>query len=144
MKCFEFHDKDFTPEDGYQPTKFMMVFDVKNDLRRKARLVAQGQLVDILDHMVYSSTCKAISIRLLLVIADKNNLDIQCGDIGNAYVNAYTNEKVFCVAGKEFGLENKGKIVIIKKALYGLASSSEQWHTTLANTLREDGWLPTR
>ena len=76
--------------------------------------MAQGQLVDILDHMVYSSTCKAISIRLLLVIADKNNLDIQCGDIGNAYVNAETNEKVFCVAGKEFGPESEGKIVIIK------------------------------
>ena len=144
LNCFEFHPKDFIPTQDYQKTKLMMVFDVKNDLRRKARLVAQGQLVDILDHVIYSSTCKHISIRLLTVIAQKSNLKILCGDIGNAYVNATTNEKVYCKAGLEFGPKYKDQIVIIKKALYGLASSSERWHTTLANTLRSDGWHPTR
>jgi hypothetical protein len=42
-----------------------------------------------------------------------------CGDVGNAYINAYTEEKVYAIAGPE--LSNKeGCVVIIKKALYGL------------------------
>ena len=144
LKCFEFRDKGDIPGDEYQKTRLMMIFDVKNDLRRKARLVAQGQLVDILDHVVYSSCVKAISVRLLCVIAHKNKLDIKCGDIGNAFVNAYTAEKIYCIAGLEFGEDSIGKTIIIKKALYGLASSAERWHSMLAATLRAEGWKPTR
>ena len=64
--------------------------------------------------------------------------------IGNAYVNAETSERVYCIAGKEFGAEVEGQTVIIVKALYGLASSSRQWHAMLAKTLRSAGWRPTR
>ena len=99
--------------------------------------------MDVLDHCIYSLTCKAISVRLLCVIADRNNLDIMCGDIGNAYVNAETAEQIYVIAGKEFGAEKEGQTVIIKKALYGLASSSRQWHAMLASTLCSAGWKPT-
>jgi hypothetical protein len=43
-----------------------------------------------------------------------------CGDVGNAYVNAFTNKKVYAVVGKEFGEPLEGLIIIIKMALYGL------------------------
>ena len=102
----------------------MMIMNVKHDLRHKCRLVAGGHLIDNLDHDIYSTTNKSISMKLLQVIAHKANLEILCSDIGNAYVNAYTNEKVYAIAGDEFGKEMKGGIVIIVRALYGLRTSS--------------------
>ena len=67
--------------------------NVEQDLRHKCALVAVGHLIDALDHDIYSTTVKSISVKLLQVIVHKANLEIMCGDIGNAYVNAYTNEK---------------------------------------------------
>jgi hypothetical protein len=43
---------------------------------------------------MYASTIKMLSICLLHVIAIANKLEILCGDVGNAFVNAYMNEKV--------------------------------------------------
>ena len=77
-----------------------------------------------------------IGVKLIQVIAHKTNLEILCGDIGNAYVNAYTNKKVYAIAGDEFRKAMKEIIVIVVRALYGLRTSSERWHAHLADTLR--------
>ena len=61
-------------------------------------------------------------MRLALLIASFNGLDISCCDIGNAYLNADCREKLWTVAGSEFGSE-KGTVMIIARALYGLKSS---------------------
>eukprot|EP00957_Ditylum_brightwellii_P057064 4324871-Ditylum_brightwellii.AAC.1 len=58
MECFDFQDSGNKPVGNYQQTKLHIVFDCKQDLRRKARLVAGGNLVDLLDNKVYSSTVK--------------------------------------------------------------------------------------
>ena len=144
LKCFEFKPAGETPGPGYQRTTLVMIFDVKHDLRHKARLVAGGHLVDVLDNSVYSSTVKTISVHLLHVIAHKHKLEQLCGDVGNAFVNAYTNEKVFAIAGPEFGKEQEGQVVIIVKALYGLATSAERWHSHFADFLRSLGFRATR
>ena len=120
-----------------------MIFDVKQDLRLKARLVAGGHLIEMDDTPTYSSTVKSISVQLLHVIAHKAHLKQLCGDIGNAYANATTNEKVFARVGPEFG-NYDGCTVIIVKALYGLCSSSERWHSHFANSLRSFDFVPTR
>lgn len=145
LDCFEFKEAGWRPsESGWQSTTLHMIFDVKHDLRHKARLVAGGHLVEVFDTPVYSSTVKSISVQLLHVIAHKVDLKQLCGDIGNAFVNAYTNEKVFVYrAGIEFG-ENAGKAIVIKKALYGLRSSAERFHSHLADTLRSFGFKQTR
>lgn len=144
LECFEFHPRNKVLPEEYQETRLKWVFDVKNDLRRKARLVCQGQLLDILDHIVYSSVCKQILIRLLLVIANKSKLDVLSGDVGNASPTATTEEKAWFVAGKEFGPSRVRNVVVIKKALYGLASSASRWHLHFADTLRDMGFIPTR
>lgn len=144
LDCFEYKDAGFHPGEGWQETSLHMVFDVKHDLRRKSRLVAGGHLVDLIDTPYYSSTVKSISVQLLHVIAHKEGLIELCGDIGNAFPNAYTSEKVWVPkAGAEFG-ENAGKAIVIRKALYGLRSSAERFHTHLADTLRTFGFKQTR
>jgi hypothetical protein len=72
-----------------------MIFSVKHDLRRKSRLVAGSHLIDALLLDIYSSTVKSISVKFLHVISHKQQLRQLCGDIDNAYENAYTNEKVY-------------------------------------------------
>ena len=81
----------------------MMIMNVKQDLQHKCRLVAGGHLINALDHDIYSTTVKSISVKLIQVIAHKAKLEILCGYIGNACVNAYTNENVYAIAGDEFG-----------------------------------------
>ncbi len=144
LDCFEFRDAGDIPGSDYQKTKLHMIFDVKTDLRRKARLVAGGHLVELFDTEVYSSTVKGISVKLLHVISHQNNLKALCGDVGNAFVTAMTKEKVYCIAGLEFGAENKDKVIIIRKALYGLASSAACFHAHFGDTLRSFGFTPTR
>ncbi len=51
---------------------------------------------------------------------------------------------MYTVAGLEFGDEAVGKIMIIQKALYGLASSAEHWHLHFADTLRGLSFMPTQ
>ena len=144
LDCFEFHPKGYHPGPAYQSTRLHMIFDVKADtLRRKARLVAGGHLLEALGVDVYSSTVKSISVKLLHVIAHSAKLDALCGDIGNAFVTAYTKEKVYCIAGPEFG-DRQGQTVVIKKALYGLCSSAARFHDHLADTFRAMGFTPTR
>ena len=106
--------------------------------------MAGGHIIDALDHDIYSTTFKSISVKLLQVITHKANLEILCGNISNAYVNAYTNKKVYAITRDEFGKAMKRSIVIIVRALYGLRTSSECWHAHLANTLRSFNFKPTR
>jgi hypothetical protein len=144
LKCFNFKPAGHNPGDNYQKTKLRLIFGVKQDLRQKARLVAGGHLVDVLDNDSYSSTVKGVSVKILHVVAHQQGQNQLCGDVTNAFVQAYTNKKVYTIAGLEFGLESVDKIVIIRKALYGLVSSSKRWHSHFADTLRGLDFVPTR
>ena len=84
---------------GFQFAPLSMIFDIKVDLRRKDRLVIGGHVVDSTGHEVYASTMKSVSARILMTIAAANNLEVMTGDIGNAYLNAETEEKIYTRAG---------------------------------------------
>ena len=92
LECFYFKNTSFEPPSGYQKTTLRMIFNVKQNLRRKALLVTRGHLVDAKHVDIYLSTVKGVSINLLEVISEKNDLQQLCGDVGNAFVNAYTDE----------------------------------------------------
>eukprot|EP00957_Ditylum_brightwellii_P000398 30999-Ditylum_brightwellii.AAC.2 len=66
---------------------------------------------------VYASNVKEISIKLLHV-----GLEGLCSDIDNVCVKSYTTEHVYAIAGPDFGSTLEGKIVVIQKTLYGLAT----------------------
>jgi Reverse transcriptase (RNA-dependent DNA polymerase) len=61
-------------------------------------------------------------------------------DVGNAYLNANTTEKLYCYAGKEFGTDEEGKLMIITRALYGLKSSRAAYRAHFAQTLMDLGF----
>ena len=80
---------------------------------------------------------------MCLFLGELNNMEAFATDIGNAYLEAKTNEKVCIRAGPEFG-DLQGHLLIIYKALYGLRSSGKQFGDLLAECLRNEGFHPSR
>jgi hypothetical protein len=120
-----------------------IIFDVKMDFRRKARLVAGGHVTDPPTWDTYSSVASRESVRTGFLLAALNELELVSVDIGNAYVNAPCREHVFTVAGPDFG-EHEGCVVLVRRALYGLKSSGAAWHAHLSEALREIGFTPSK
>ena len=127
-----------TPK-GYKHIRLHWVFDVKEDGRHRARLVAGGHLTDVLKESAYSGVVSLRSLRMCILLAELNDLKINATDISSAYLEAKTKEKLTITAGPEFG-DLAGHTLIIFKALYGLRSSGARWHERLADTLRDMGW----
>ena len=65
-----------------------MIFDIKMDFTRKARLVAGGHMTDTPASLTYSSVVSRESVRIALLLAALNGLDVKTCDIGNVYLNA--------------------------------------------------------
>ena len=51
-------------------------------------------------------------------------------DVGNAYLQALTKEKLYIVGGPEFE-ELQGHVHVMHKALYGTRSDGACWHDKL-------------
>ena len=143
LNCFDFHSPDYKPSSDFQMARLNMIFEVKQDGRRKARLVAGGHMVDPMGVNTRSTVVKGISVRLLDLIAHRDGLRILCGDIGNAFITAQCMEKIYSVAGPEFG-DREGSILVLKKALYGLRSSSRAFRAHFADFLRSLGFFASR
>jgi len=136
--AFKMLDRGVRPYPGYQRITCHIIFDVKSDGTRKAPYVAGGHLA-YTDAVTYSSVVSKDSIRILLVVAALNGLDILSCDIMNAYLNAKPRERVYFIAGDEFG-DDKGRIIIVVRALYGLKSSGAAFRSKLLADLREMGY----
>ena len=97
---------------GFKCIGCHMIFEVKADLRRKARYVAQGFRSNPPASMTYASVVSRDSVRLGFLIAALNGLNVLAGDIQNTFLNADCREKVYFIAGKECGPLQGRKIVI--------------------------------
>ena len=125
---------------GYQQIKCHLVFDVKmgENFRRKARFVAGGHATEVPETLItYSSVVSRDSVRIVLTIAALNGLQVMACDIQNAYLKADCREKIWTVAGPEFGSE-AGTIFLVRKALYGLKSAGAAFRSLMADNL--DGY----
>jgi hypothetical protein len=143
-EVFQFMDTNYKVPSDYQYIPLLMKFDIKMDLRRKARLVAGGHVTKDIEGDNYSGVVKMDSVRLIFLLADLNKMDLLMADVSNAYLNAYTNEKIYTKCGPEFGNDLCGKLAIMKKSLYGLKSSAASWHRTMNNYLWSIGFKPSR
>ena len=143
LDTFEFKEAGWQPPKDYTKVPLLIKFDVKMDLRRKVRIVAGGHVTDPPTTEVYSSVVARDSVRIMFLIAQLNNLELMMTDIGNAYLNAKTKEKIWTVAGPEFGTM-QGRPLVVIKSLYGLKSSGARFHEHLADTLRSMGFQPSK
>ena len=77
------------------------------------------------------------------MIVTFNGLDIMSCDLENAYLNAMTHENIWLEGGIECG-EDKGNVIVVVRALYGLKSAGSAWRAVLAEALVQLGFKLTR
>ena len=94
-KTFTDHGKDTAPPAEFKRVPVHFVFDIKFDLRRKARLVAGGHLTKhVFNDSPYSGIASLKSVRTCIFLANLNGLELCAADVGNAYLEAETKEKL--------------------------------------------------
>ena len=90
------------PPPGHQFIHTHIVFDIKMDFTRRARFVANGSTMEVKLERTYASVVSRDSIRIALLYAALNDLDILSGDVAAAYLNAPASGKVYFCCGAEF------------------------------------------
>jgi hypothetical protein len=138
-----FQDKGIgtTPGEGFKKIRVQLVHAVKHDGHHKARLCANGNLTETPVNSVCSGVVSLKSLCAAIFLAELNGLEAWATDIGNACLEAETSEKVFIVAGPEFG-ELEGHTLIIFKASHGLRSSGLRWSEKFSLCLRDMAFSP--
>ena len=81
--------------------------------------------------------------RLVIFLGKLNHQDLWGADIGNAYLEAFTDEKLYIVPGPEFH-ELEGYILMFLRDLYGLLSSGKRWAEVIHGILRDMKVLPSK
>ena len=82
--------------------------------------------------ITYASVISRESVRVALLVAALNDLNVMSADIKNAYLSSLCDEKVWTVLGPEFGSEREGKHAKIVQSLYGLKSAGASYRHYLA------------
>ena len=98
------------------------IFDVKVDGHHKSCVVTDRHIIAAPSESVYSSVVSLRGLRTCVFIVELDGM-VPCAiDIGNAYLEAVTIEKVCLRAGPEFG-ELEGHLLIIYKYFMVLGSA---------------------
>ena len=130
---------------GYQEVGCHMIFDIKmgENFRQKARMVPGGHTTETPDALTYASVVSRASVRIALTIAVLNDLKVLACNIQNAYLITKCREKIWTIAGPEFG-SDAGKLMIVVHALYGLKSIAAAFRELLAKTLYDIRYTPSK
>ena len=110
---------------SHKKVPFHMIYDIKMDFTRKARLVAEGcsNLNPVTS--TYSGVVSRESVRIAFTYAALNGLDVWAADVHNTFLQAPCSEKYYTVCGAEFGSEFIGKLAILFRGDYGLKSAGD-------------------
>jgi hypothetical protein len=135
MIAFEILPKGSKPPPGFAKLTGHLVFDCHaGSLLGKARCVGDGHKLDEPDVCTYASVVSRESVRLAFMLAALNGLDVLAADAEEAYLNAPSREKLYMKLGIEFG-EFKGRIAIVRRALYGTKSAAVSWRATISKVV---------
>lgn len=97
--------------------------------RFKARLVAKGftQVEGVDFHEIFSPVVKHCSIRILLSIVTQFDLNLEQLDVKTAFLHGDLEETIYMHQPEGF-VEDRSKVCLLKKSLYGLKQSPRQWY----------------
>ena len=133
--AFKILGNDEKSPPGSQFMKCRMIFDIKmEDFRRKARLVAGGHMMETLKTLTYASVVSQETVRIALMVATLNDVEVKTSYVQNVYLTAPCAEVIHTTLGTEFG-EDEGKTGSIVRALYGLTSAGASFRNHLADCM---------
>lgn len=102
-------------------------------------MAANGHLTNIPVDSVYSGVASLRGFRLLVFLAELNELKTWRTDISSAYLELYTKENVCILAEPEFE-HLSGYRLLASRSLYGLCTSGQQWHERFAEYIKAEGF----
>ena len=85
-------------------------------------MVAGGHTTEAPSTITYARVVSRESVRIAILLAALNYVEVKTADIENAYITAPCSEKIYTVLGPEFGLD-AGKKAFVVRALYGLKNA---------------------
>jgi hypothetical protein len=142
FKAFSVVPKGKTLSSDFKRLRYHFVFDIKFDGRHKARWVMDGNFTPAMPREeCFALVVLTEAVRLGFVLAQIYDLQCIAGDVGNAFLTAYTSEKIYIVAGPEFG-ELEGSIMKMEKAVYGTKTAALRFHESLLICLQKIGFRP--
>ena len=107
---------------GYSLISVHKIFDIKVNRRHTRCVVVDEYLTATPLESVYSGVVSLRGLRICVFIDELDSMEPLATDVGNAYLEAITSDKVCIRARSEFG-KLEGHLFIIYKALYGLRFS---------------------
>jgi hypothetical protein len=134
--AFEVLEEDMKAPIGWSKVTGHLVWDVKMDFTRKARWVLDGHRTPNPIGSTYAGVVSRDSIRIAFTYAALNGVDVFAADIRNAYLQAPSSQKDYIFCGPEFGIENVGKVALIRRALYGGKSAGKACRNHLRSCMR--------
>jgi hypothetical protein len=112
--------------------------------RYKARLVARGfsQQYGIDYYETFAPVVRMESLRILLAVAVREDLEVHQMDVITAYLAGELEEEIY-MAPPHGLLGAAQKVCRLKKGLYGLKQSARVWNQRIGTTLKESGMIAT-
>jgi hypothetical protein len=133
---------------GHSAITLKWVFKLKRDeagaiVKHKARLVAHGFMqregIDFDD--TFAPVAQMQSVRLLFALAAQEGWRVHHMDVKSAFLNGDLKEEVYMHQSPEFAIPGKeGKVLRLRKALYGLRQAPQAWNAKLNSTLKGMGF----
>jgi Reverse transcriptase (RNA-dependent DNA polymerase) len=113
-------------------------------LKHKARLVAQGftQIEGIDFDETFAPVAKFASLRTVLALAAKFDLEVHQLDVKSAYLNGDLKEEIFMAPPPGFDTPD-GMVLRLKKAVYGTKQGGRAWYKHIRTTLKSMGYTHT-
>jgi len=122
-----------------------IVLDRKRDGRYKARLVAGGnhQQPGIDFNATFAPVCSYRTLRMIAAVAGRHGLSMRQFDIKTAFLNGVLEEEVFVrpPAGFEYLAGGYGRVLRLRRAMYGLRQAPRAWNKCLEAELTKRGFV---
>src|SRR5436190_13013591 len=139
-----FYEVDRKHARGLKVLHCMWVFIYKTNKhgylqKCKARLVICGNQQALSDLPTRATTLASMAFRALMAITAKFDLETVQMDVVNAFVSSHLDEVVYMRQPPGFE-KDKGTVLRLRKALYGLRRSPLLWQQELTGTLRGLGF----
>jgi hypothetical protein len=128
---------------GQHPIGLKWVYKLKKNtagevICHKACLVAKGyaQLAGIDFDEVFAPVARLDSMRVLLAVATHHSWEVHHLDVKSVFLNGDLTEEVYVSQPPGFVINGmEGKVLHLKKVLYGLRQAPRAWNTKLHSML---------